>query len=383
MKKTIAMMMTGLMVLSLTACGSGAATTEPAATAETPTEAATQATTEETAEIANPWRDATEEECNQLAANGFSAPEGATNVKWSIMDTGVQNEELIQMTFDLDGRTFTARQQTTGDESQDISGMYYEWIVEDEITLANWGGGNMKGVAKRFIGDDKYVDVCTWYDIETGDSYSLSVEDKDLDGFDIQAIAEAIYDPNKQFGANAPEDGGELMEHERYVDIEGCDTFTQIVDKLPAGYGYTNATIGDTDCLLVTKQTFDDLDGHNAAIDVEVFTYTESGTPQYAGYIEAGGTAYPLAIKDAKLYAGGNHFMKVYTMSFGFPCWEDYAWEEFDTNGTATYYYRSDIKDVSEVGADPETGELKDDSVLQKLYDESFSGEILNFDVIK
>ncbi|MBP3782172.1 MAG: hypothetical protein J6I68_02890, partial [Butyrivibrio sp.] len=121
MKKTIAMMMTGLMVLSLTACGSGAATTEPASTAETPTEAAIEATTEETAEIANPWREATEEECNQLAGNGFSAPDGASNVKWSIMDTGEEYRELVQMCFDLDGLSFTARQQNTGDEPQDIS----------------------------------------------------------------------------------------------------------------------------------------------------------------------------------------------------------------------------------------------------------------------
>ena len=382
MKKTIAMMMTGLMVLSLSACGSGATSKEANAT-EISTEVAAEATTEQTVGLANPWREATEEECYQLAANGFSAPDGASNVKWSIMDTGEEYRELVQMCFDLDGLSFTARQQNTGDEPQDISGMFYEWAAEEDVTLANWAGGNMKGTVKRFIGDDRYIDVCTWYDVETGASYSLSTEGKDLDGFDIQAVAEAIYDPDKQFGANAPEDAGELMEHERYVDIEGCDTFTQIVDKLPAGYGYTNATIGDTDVLLVTDQTFDDLDGHNAAIDAEVFTYTESGTPQYAGYIEAGGTAYPLAVNSGKLYAGGNHFMKVYTMSYGFPCWDEYAWEEFDTNGNVTYQYRSDIKSISEVGADPDTGELKDDSVLQRLYDESFSGEVLNFDVIK
>ena len=115
---------------------------------------------------------------------------------------------------------------------------------------------------------------------------------------------------------------------------------------------------------------------------MEVFTYTEDGTPQYAGYIEAGGTAYPLAIADGKLYAGGNHYMKVYTMAFGFPCQEDYAWEEFDNGGNATYFYHSDIKDISEAGAD-ENGQLKDDSVLTRLYEEGFAGEVLDFAVIK
>ncbi len=77
MKKTIAMMMTGLMVLSLSACGSGATSKEANAT-ETSTEVAAEATTEQTVGLANPWREATEEECNQLAGNGFSAPDGAS-----------------------------------------------------------------------------------------------------------------------------------------------------------------------------------------------------------------------------------------------------------------------------------------------------------------
>ena len=231
MKKTIAMLMTGLMVLSLAACGNAQAPAEEPAP-EAVTEASTEAATQESAEIANPWRDATEEECNQIAVNGFSAPEGATNVKWSIMDSGEAGKELVQMTFDLDRLSYTAREQVTGDEAQDISGQYYEWIVEDEATLANWADGNMKGTVKRFIGDDKYVDVITWYDVEIGVSYSLTTEDKDLDGFDIQAIAEAMYDPAKQAGADIPDDE---EEHVPVVDIADCDTFTQIVDKLPKG----------------------------------------------------------------------------------------------------------------------------------------------------
>ncbi|RKM59960.1 hypothetical protein D6855_09285 [Butyrivibrio sp. CB08] len=379
MKKSIAMIMTGLMVLSLTACGQAAPAEAPAA--EETEQAAAEASVEST-EIANPWRDASEEECRQLVGNGFSAPEGATNVKWSVMDSGDPYRQLVQMTFDLDDKSFTARQQATGDNAEDLSGMYFDWTVEDDVTLANWAGGNMAGKCKRFIGDTEWVDVCTWYDVETGDSYSLSTTAKDLDGFDIQAIAEAIYDPNKQFGANAPEESGELQEHIPMVNLDGCDTFTQIVDKLPAGSGYTNIKLGDTDVLLVASWTFDDLEGHNAAIDAEVYSYTDSGTPQYAGFVEAAGTAYPLAVNNDKLYVGGNHFMKVYTSSYGFPCWDEFAWEEFDTDGKATYYYRSDLHDIADVGAD-ENGVLKDNSVLSRLYDECFSGEILNFDVIK
>ena len=36
----------------------------------------------------NPWRDCTEDEAYQYAPNGFSAPEAATNVRWSLMEAG-------------------------------------------------------------------------------------------------------------------------------------------------------------------------------------------------------------------------------------------------------------------------------------------------------
>ena len=378
-----AMAVACIFVFAVSGCGRQTSPAETPVNEEKTEQAATEAASQEVVGIANPWRDSTEEECRQAVANGFSAPEGATNVKWRIMDTDNEYWKLVEMDFDLDGMSFTARQQPTGDEKQDISGMYYDWTVEDEVTLANWAGGNMKATCKRYVGENEWADVCLWYDVETGDSYSLGTTAKDLEGFDIQAVAEAIYDPNKQVGANAPEESGELMTHERYVDIDGCDTFTQIVDKLPAGYGYANVTFGGTDALLVTDYTYDNLDGNIATIEAEVFTYTQSGTPQYAGFIEAGGTAYPLAIKDDKLYAGANHFMKVYTMSYGFPYLDDFVWVEYDTNGKGTYYYRSDLKDITEAGADAETGELKDDTLMNKLYGELFEGEIINFDVIK
>ena len=70
--------------------------------------------------------------------------------------------------------------------------MYYDWTQKDEITLKNWADGKMKGTYYRFVGDDEWADLCTWYDAEKGISYSVSVTSKDLDGFDLQAIAEAL-----------------------------------------------------------------------------------------------------------------------------------------------------------------------------------------------
>ena len=50
----------------------------------------------------------------------------------------------------------------------------------------------MKGTYYRFVGEEEWADLCTWYDEENGASYSISVTSKDLDGFDLQAIAEML-----------------------------------------------------------------------------------------------------------------------------------------------------------------------------------------------
>ncbi len=164
-----------------------------------------------------------------------------------------------------------------------------------------------------------------------------------------------------------------IREHELSTDIEGCDTFTQIVDKLPAGKGYANVKVGDTDVLLVTSYTFDNGDGYMAAIDSEVFAYDADGKIVYLGYVTSGGTAYPLAAGDGKLYSGGNHFVAVSTVE-GLKLKDSMqAWVEYDTDGNATYY-------TSENGADAVKA---DDSALTAMYDEMFDSEIIEFSTIK
>ena len=106
---------------------------------------------------------------------------------------------MVQLTYDLDNAEITAREQAvSGEEIVDISGMYYEWTVSDEGILANWAGGNMPFKSYRYIGDNEYVDLILWFDIETGYAYSVSAQAPDLDGFDIQAVAEQMYDPDNE-----------------------------------------------------------------------------------------------------------------------------------------------------------------------------------------
>ena len=150
--------------------------------------------------MANPWREITAEEAAQYPRM-FTAPAGAKNVVWQVLDSASDKntgkEPLIELDFDIEDeygtQSFCARYQYGADESEDISGMYYDWTVTDEGKLSNWGMGNMNAKFYRFVSDEEMADLCTWYDIEIGISYCLSTTAPDLDGFDIQAVVESLY----------------------------------------------------------------------------------------------------------------------------------------------------------------------------------------------
>ena len=194
--RAIALLLIGTMAFLTAGCGG-----KPAAD--------TAASSETAAEIANPWRACTEEEAYEYTPNGFSAPEQASNESWSICeaaDDKVLPGTMVQLTFEYEGLAYTARQQPVpGEEITDISGLYYNWTEEEEGVLGRWGGGKMPCKICRYAGADVNIELCLWFDIETGYAYSLSTQAQDLAGFDIQAVAEAMYDPSKQIGANAPD----------------------------------------------------------------------------------------------------------------------------------------------------------------------------------
>ena len=160
---------------------------------------------EENANMENPWRKCTvyaaKDECPRL----FKVPDNAEDTSWFIMDSAADESAgigaLVQAEFFMDEMEFTARAQYGVDEDTEIGGMYYEWTSIEDVTLANWGDGNMKGKVYRYVGDGEMADLCTWYDVEIGIAYSLSVEAANLDSFDIQAVAESMYEKQFEFGA--------------------------------------------------------------------------------------------------------------------------------------------------------------------------------------
>ena len=174
-RKTAAVLLITLMCFGLIACGQGKQNAQ-------------------SSQISNPWRSITETQANEICPDSFRAPEGAENVSWSMLESmaapsGIPGP-LVQMSFDLYGNRFTAREQVTGNTWTEAAGMNYEWTVQDDIVLNNWG--QAAGKYYRFIGENEYADLCIWYQPESGVSYSVSVSAKDLDGFDLQAVAEML-----------------------------------------------------------------------------------------------------------------------------------------------------------------------------------------------
>ena len=164
-------------------------------------------------------------------------------------------------------------------------------------------------------------------------------------------------------------------EQKASVDITGCDTFTQIVDKLEDGKGYANATIGDTDVLLVSSGTYEWEEGKYAAIDADIFYYKDS-VPTYLATLSAGGTAYPLAVKDGNLYVGGNHFMSSYLIDGGSLIELEEGYVKYDTDGNAQYFYRtcnSQFEDYDNATAQ---------SRLEDLFDMHGGAEVIEFQTV-
>ncbi|MBO6113337.1 MAG: hypothetical protein J6P45_09860 [Lachnospiraceae bacterium] len=164
---------------------------------------------------------------------------------------------------------------------------------------------------------------------------------------------------------------GELDDsHKEHIDITGCDTFTDIVNRLGSGFGYANTKIGDTDVLLVSTGTYSD-GGKEAAIDAEIFYYND-GKPESLGFVQCGGTAYPLAVKDDILYVGRGHGMCKYTCEDGKLFVAEEAEVEFSEDGSETYKFSVNGK-VS--GDGNEEAEKK----FSELFLEAEEAEIIEF----
>ena len=161
------------------------------------------------------------------------------------------------------------------------------------------------------------------------------------------------------------------------IDISGCDTFTQIVDKkLEAGMGYTNIDFGDTNVLMVCSGTYDNMDGNMAAIDATMYIYKDDEI-QVLGKVCSGGTAYPLSTDGTYLYTGSNHWVCKYAVTEDGVKILEKASVEYTTDGAENYFYESEDE-----GDNSNYDSAEAEKKLNDLYDEMFASDVINFDTI-
>lgn len=146
-----------------------------------------------TVSVENPW--ITTDKDGVIEATGLNiyTPEEATNVQYSYLITS----NMAQVTFTYNSHDeWTFRKQKT-DMFIDISGMYYEWGYQDSSKISGKDAmvyAYVEGADDSGTIDDLFgVQLVNWYDDSTGISYSLSVSGKDLNGMDIEVIAENLF----------------------------------------------------------------------------------------------------------------------------------------------------------------------------------------------
>jgi len=183
MKKVLCLSMAIMMALSvLSGC-----TKKTEATTQAATQAETQAQTAAAAALANPWIDTDYEGMRQATGLDLNVPDYAENVVYRVNQT--ENIAEIQFTIKETGVQCCARVKPTA-TAEDISGAYYTWSNEEEAKV-DYCSGKIGSATTN----DGAVQYCTWFDAVPGISYSLVASAKDLDGFDITAVAADVFKP--------------------------------------------------------------------------------------------------------------------------------------------------------------------------------------------
>ena len=144
---------------------------------------AVNAAANKTVDLPNPVQESTAEDIAKELNVKFAVPDGAKNIRYSIIAGN-----LAQMDFIWNEAECTARIKRDA-ESEDISGFYYNWSNETPCTV-----GENAGIAKWQITEvGEVVGICLWQNKASNLTYSVSMK-KNADSEKLIALANDIYD---------------------------------------------------------------------------------------------------------------------------------------------------------------------------------------------
>ena len=399
--KLLTLAAAGFVALSLTACSSSSTSTSTitvngkTTTTTTITENGTTASTtvtevaSETTEAATKAADTVQAAVAAEAAETTEAADTAETTddydpndpsglraKWAELFTGgaegqnADGDRFLYAYDDVNEPTFASMVIVT--EGGTKLDAYYigEVAATDEgFEITDLESGN--GLPYGYADSENEETYCLTF--KDGDIAEVTPVDVDTIINDMAAIVENMYLVNLE----VLQEG--LYRTDVYtsqVPLDGCDTFTDVVDKnLGNGQAYANITLGDTDVLLLSDDAFE-FEGTAQAVSAEVFYYNE-GKPAYAGFVRSGGSANPLMINDGKLYAAGHHYVGRFIISNGEVEIDGEAFVTYDVDGNPTWHYNADG------GTDYSTLDQESaQKAFDDLYAEYMDGEIVEFSIV-
>ena len=149
--------------------------------------------------LPNPIEETTAEGITEASGFVLTAPEGAENVKYAIINA---EEPTYEMSFTLDGKDYCYRVTPTSSvEAADTTGVYYDWNYEG-VTVANFDA--------KYASNDEAT-VLYWLDVVPGINYSLSCN-ANVAADDMIALAESLYVPTQGDSDGDEIDGSELAQ---------------------------------------------------------------------------------------------------------------------------------------------------------------------------
>lgn len=132
---------------------------------------------------------------------------------------------------------------------------------------------------------------------------------------------------------------------------DNADLYGQIIAELGDDEQFSLRDIGErNNVLFTTDVTYDDRNGHNAAVCCDVY-YAEEGEAYPLGRIESMGTAWPVSFGEKCIYTASEHSLEIYRFDQERKQWTVRQYEEwFDENGDASYQYteEGETKTISE-----------------------------------
>ena len=132
--------------------------------------------------LPNPVRESSSEEISEQLNVKFAVPDGAKDVRYSIIAGN-----LAQMDFIWNKAECTARIEQNA-ETKDISGFYYNWSNETPCNV----GENTATVKWQITEIGEVVGICIWQNKASNLTYSVSMK-KNADSEKLAALANAVY----------------------------------------------------------------------------------------------------------------------------------------------------------------------------------------------